>query len=244
MTDEILKARIEDTYLLSIKTDSPKFFGFLSVEQKSFAEKILSNIKCNFSFFGGFDDSQRVVLCCYPQWCENIVFPISSISIIYSKKYNLTHRDFLGTLMGLGIKREVIGDILIEDGRAVVFCLNEIIDYILEQIKKVGNVGVELLKGFTSPLPQGSKLVEFSTTVASNRLDCVISALISCSRNDALKKLSLNFVSVNSVITDKATKPVLKDDVISIKGYGKYIISSINDKTRKDRIKLFYKKYI
>ena len=146
--------------------------------------------------------------------------------------------------MGLGIKREFIGDILIGEGLAVVFLANEVFDFVYNQLNKVGRVGVSLKKGFSDPLPQKSELLEFSTTVSSLRLDCIVSALGGFSRSVACEKISNGFVSVNSIICEKITKQIYDGDVLTIRGKGKFFISDSNSKTKKEKIILKYKKFI
>ena len=111
-----MSARILDTFEICEKTIKPKFLGFLSAEQAVFASKILENRKANFGFWGGCDSCERVMVGCFPQGFEKTTFPISAITFKFRKTDKLSHRDFLGTLMGLGITRESVGDILVEDG--------------------------------------------------------------------------------------------------------------------------------
>ena len=184
------------------------------------------------------------MLCCFPAWAEDVYFPLCAVTLTYRKSDTLSHRDFLGSLMALGIKRETVGDILAEEGRAVVFLTIEVKNFVLTQIKKIGRVGVTLTEGFCEPLPQSDKLAEFKDTVASNRLDCVVSSLCSVSRGNAAELIENGFVSVNSVVTEKATKLITDGDIITVRGKGKFIITSLSAKTKKQRTVLEYKKYI
>lgn len=243
MDENILSARVIDTFEICEKTSSPKFLGFLSCEQAVFAAKILENRKANFEFFGGCDSCERVMLGCFPETIEKRQFPITAITFKFRKADKLSHRDFLGTLMGLGIKRESVGDILVEEARAVVFVAREIENFILTQVEKVGRTGVTLEKGYTEPLPERKALSECSVTVASGRLDCVVGALIGISRSAAIEKINSGLVSVNSCIVQKCTKAIVSGDIVSVRGNGKYIIDSLNDRTKKNRVVLKYKKY-
>ena len=177
METELLIARLSDTVDICERTNKPKFFGFLSPEQTVLAQKYFENRNVNHSFFGGFETSQRVMVGCFPDWAEDVSFPICAITFTFRKTDSLTHRDFLGSLMALGIKRETVGDILIEEGRAVVFLSADVKKFVLTQISKIGRVGVTLSEGFFEPLPETSKMVETSDTIASSRLDCVVSVL-------------------------------------------------------------------
>lgn len=242
METEIFSARLQDTVNIALKTNKCKFLGFLSSEEKVLAEKLLKRQNTDFNFFGGYQNAERTVLSVPTASIED--YPISSLTIKYRNTENLTHRDFIGSLLGLGIKREFIGDILIENGLAVVFLSEEITDYVFNQLKKVGKVGVTLSKGFLEPLPVKPNLSEFSVTVASLRLDCVVSALGSFSRGMACEKITNGYVSVNSVVCGKITKQVENGDIITIRGKGKFFIDSSSEKTRKNRIILKFKKYI
>ena len=146
--------------------------------------------------------------------------------------------------MALGLKRETVGDILIEEGRAVVFITEENADFIMSQITKIGRVGVTSQKGFSEPLPKTVTMAEASVTVASNRLDCVVAALIGVSRNKAAQIIEQSLVSVNSVVSEKTTLKVNDGDIISVRKKGKFKIESQGEKTRKDRIILKFKKYV
>jgi len=244
MKENLFLARISDTVDLSLKTSVPHYFGFLTEEEIASAEIFLKKISCNFSFFGGYDDAQRKVLCCYPDWCENPDFPITPITVNFNSSYSLTHRDFLGSLMALGITRESVGDILTENGRAVIFLRNEVLSFVLTQIEKIGRVGVELEKGYKEPLPITKRLKSFSETVSSARLDCVVSAVCGVSRNSAVAAIEGARVLVNSVCTEKPTKNIVKGDSITVRGKGKFLIDSLEDRTKKGRIILKYSKYI
>ena len=131
-----------------------------------------------------------------------------------------------------------------ENGRAVAFFKDEVLDFVKSNVSKIGRVGVELSLGFKEPLPQSSKLVLSSSTVSSLRLDCVVSAVADISRNKAEEFINLGYVSVNSVVCEKTTKQITDGDVISIRSKGKFIIDSTSKKSKKDRIILEFKKYL
>ena len=177
MDAELLPARINDTAELCEKTCTPKFLGFLTSAEAALARNILKNARVRNDFFGGYEGAERVILGCFPDWAEDFPYPISPLTVSFRKAYVLSHRDILGSLMALGIKRETVGDILIEEGRAVAFVSDDVKEYILDQVEKIGRVGVNITDGCTFPLPEGDKLEEFSGTAASDRIDCVAAAL-------------------------------------------------------------------
>lgn len=244
METELLKARIKDTAEIAVKASKPKFLGFLTEDEAVLTQSLLVNSGCRFKLYGGYDGARRVFLGCFPEWADTENFPISAVSFNFRREYELRHRDFLGALMSLGISRESIGDILAEEGRAVVFIADDIKKYVVTQINKIGSVGVTVTEGYEEPLPKCDTLAEFSVTAASDRLDCILSALCGLPRSKAVGCISEGFVTVNSVCAEKTTKTVKENDVISVRGKGKFIISDLNGRTKKDRIIVNYKKYI
>lgn len=244
METELFLARINDIANQTRKSEKPKFLGFLSSEQAFLAKQTLEKQNIKFDFFGGYPNAQRKVLACLPDWAGDTVYPITAVTFRFRKTDVLKHRDFLGAILGLGLKRESVGDILIEEGRAIVFLLDEICDYVLTQIEKIGRTGVKATFGFEEPLPESETLAQFSETVASLRLDCVVSSLANVSRAESTRLIELGLVSINSMVCSKTVKTVNSGDILTIRGKGKFIIDDVSEKSRKNRIILRYKKYI
>lgn len=243
MDNNLLLARIDDLKQQCEKTNSPKFLGFLTTDEVSMVIKHLK-FGDKYQLFGGYEDAERVVIGVLPDWCDKPTFPITPITFTYRECDTLAHRDFLGALMALGINRETVGDILIGPGRAVAFVYRDVAKFILTQIDKIGNVGVSLTEGFYEPLPQCSKKQSFTVTVASLRIDCVVSALCNISRKEAAKKIVDGYVSVNSVGINKLTTLINAQSKIVVRQKGKFQIISCDDYSKKGRIILKYVKYV
>ena len=243
MDINLLSARIDDLKKQCEKTNSPKFLGFLTAEEMTIAARCFS-LGEKYQVFGGYDSAERVMVGVLPDWCDEAVFPIVPITFRYRECDTLTHRDFLGALMALGISRETVGDILITSGRAVAFVAQDVSKFILSQISKIGKVGVEISEGFSHPLPQGSKRESFTVTVASLRLDCVVSALCNVSRKEAAQKIADGYVSLNSVGVIKPTLSVASQSKIVVRQKGKFQIVSCDEYSKKGRIILKYDKYV
>lgn len=243
MNIQLLPARVADLKHLCEKTSTPKFLGFLTPDELSVALKCLNNSE-RYDFFGGYEGAERVLLGFMPDWCEELVYPITALSFKYRECDKLTHRDFLGSLMALGINRETVGDILVSDGRAVVFLLNETAKFVLSQISKIGRVGVTVSEGFTEPLPNAGKKQEMSVTVASLRLDCVVSALCSLSRKEASQKIADGLVFVNSICIQKPTHTLASGSKVTVRQKGRFEIISGEEHSKKGRIILRYSKYV
>ena len=244
MDDTLLPARIEDAVRACERNCTPQFLGFLTETQVSAAIKALRAYNVRYELWGGHEDAERQYLGILPDWCEEIVFPITPLTFTYRTVDTLSHRDFLGSLMALGLVREKIGDILVESGRAVVFANRDIAKFITEGISKVGRVGVTVSVGADEPLPQAAKLMEASETVASLRLDCVVAAIYGLSRSAAAEAISEGAVFVDSVVCEKATRTVDEGNKINFRGRGRVQILDADGRSRKGRIILKYNKYI
>lgn len=247
--DNILLARLHDAVLNAGKRQFPAFLGFLNEHEISVALRYINSgaVTVNYRFFGGCEDSERCFLAVAGKGVdiEDYYFPISAICIRYKKDFKLSHRDFLGSLMGLGIKRETVGDILISDGYAVVFVKSDVEKYILSQLTKIGSVGVDVsLWDGSASLPIDKKMLEVNITVASARLDSVVSAVYPLSRERSAAAIRQGLVFVNDISADSVSRTVKPGDKISVRGNGKFLVSDFFGTTKKGRLKLTVEKYI
>lgn len=244
MDDALLSARIGDAVLACERTGAPQFLGFLTETQVSAAINALKAYSVRYEFSGGHENAERQYLAVLPDWCEETEFPITPLTFTYRTVDSLSHRDFLGSLMGLGLVREKIGDILVDSGRAVVFANRDIAKFIVEGISKVGRVGVTVSVGASEPFPQAGKLVEFSETVASLRLDCVVAAIYGLSRGVAAEAIAEGVVFVDSLVCQKPTKTVAAGNKINFRGRGRVQVVDTEGLSRKGRKILKCNKYI
>lgn len=144
------------------------FTHFLNEYQRFLAEAELKRLGCeNFCFFGGVENADRTVLCVFSEYCrpENSDFPIFCLTFKYRKADSLSHRDFLGALTALNIKRETIGDILTDDGIAQVFVVESVKSTIENEIVKIGSVGVTVTSDEPLRLDKKSSYKEICGTV-------------------------------------------------------------------------------
>ena len=189
----------------------------------------------------------------YEQHDENS-FPISCVKIEpANKKFcgELTHRDYLGTIMGLGIEREQIGDIVIKkEGterntyyNAYVFCRKSISELILgiERIKNT-TVKTSLADGRELTLQQSYK--EISGSVASLRVDSVVSVAVKTSRSKCLDIIREGKVYLNGRCCTENAKNISNNDIITVRGYGKFLIETSDSKTKKGIYHIIVIQYI
>ena len=242
--DAILRARIEDALRSAESHARLSFVGFLDERQAAMAREILQRRK-DVLLWGGDASCERVVLGIFPAWQEPDPedFPITAVTLRFRKEAALTHRDVLGSLMGLGVARDTIGDIRMERGRAVVFVRREILSYFLTQLTKIGREGVSVAEGADFPLPGGAKMVPISGTIASPRLDCVVAALINASRSNAADRIVSGNVLLNFLPCVSVSKEVAEGDKITVRGVGKFCVEQIGPLTRKQRLSFCAGKY-
>ena len=243
MSEIDIKTRVDDSIRLSDSRGIPKFLGFLSPTESAEAKKTVRFHK--HGFFGGYEGAERTVLGIFPDWADEdgCDYPITAVTFRYRKTDKLSHRDFLGALMALGIKRSSVGDILIGEGETVVFVLHDISEYVVSQISRIGSVGVSVEIGKPDVLPTASDFIEGSGTVASLRLDCVVSELCGKSRGGAAELIEAGYVSVISSAVCKMSANIKSGDIVTLRGKGKFIIVSACERSKKGRIILRWKKY-
>lgn len=237
--DKMILSRAEDAAKLAAKNYSVKTVGFLNPRQRSLIMKSLyPEADMITEFNGGYPDAERTLLVCRPEYAEfNTDDVLVVIRVTGRDLGKLTHRDYLGSLMGLGITRENIGDILTEPSGAFIFVKCEIADYIINNLEKIGRCGVKTsvcgCGEAELPMP---KIKEISCTVSSLRIDAVLSASAGISRSRAAELIGQGCVSLNWEETESSSKQVEEGDLISVRGIGRMRLDRVGGLTRKGRI--------
>lgn len=235
MENELLtKKRFNELYNRSYNKHYPCFTDFLNLEEQS----ILAGEHLPCLCYGGYENAQRVVA----GFGDNVKkqdFPIVIVKITpCMQKFadSLSHRDFLGALMNLGIKRELLGDIVIFENCGYLYCLNHIAEYITDNLTKVKHTSVnaEITSTPPSQLQQPPKPVEI--IVSSLRIDAVVSAVYKLSRNQAKELFGASKIFVNSRLTENSSYNLKESDIISVRGYGRFIYENTLRTTKKDRL--------
>lgn len=238
--EKLVISKAYDTVELSYKRNSPTFFGFLN-EREAELIKHKVHLTDDCVFYGGYSNAQRVVFGCNVSCIDD--FPISCIKISYKKEYKLSHRDFLGSLMSLGIDRSAIGDILVYEGYAIVFVKNELSNYVLDNTHKIGNVGVDLSIVDDDDFDYEPNYELISTTVSSLRIDVLVSALCNLSRDKSQSLIKSELVTQNHFVQTSVSKNVSVDDVLAIRKFGKFVLTAINGYSKKGKVKITVKHF-
>ena len=245
--DARLRARIADACHLCERRSCPRFVGFLDEHCQAVARAVLRETgQSNAVFFGGYPDAERVMFGVFPDFMEPDValFPLVAMQFRYRPSATLSHRDFLGTLLANGVKREVIGDIVCSPGSTVVFVAEEVAPYLADNVRKVGGEGVSIVYPYTEPVAVQREFRELTDTVASPRLDCVVKAAARISREEAVRRIEGGFVSLNHMPCESVSATVTEGDVLSIRGCGRFVVAAVGPQTKKGRYVLKLQQYI
>lgn len=240
--ERLLMSKAADKANIAIKTFAPEFTVFTDpYKAHAIMNAFIHEDEVKVMAYGGYEDAERLKIGFFPEFteCTNTLFPITPVKISYNAKFSrqLAHRDILGSVLGLGIAREKTGDIIPDEGSAVIFTDSDIADYITANLERVGHtkVNVQMLEGFT-PKPKGAS--EKRLTVASLRLDAVLSNAFNISRGKAAELIKGEKAYINWKNETSVSKAAAQGDIITLRGFGRIKIAEIMGTTKKDRILL------
>lgn len=241
--DKVLLSKADDVVFLSSTRRKPCFMGFLNEREAYIIKNHLNLSETNITFYGGYDNASRTILCSYFDDIDNDDFPIKPVYFIFRSCDVLSHRDFLGALINLGIERSCLGDILVNNGCAVVFVKSDVHDYVVSQVSKIGRVGVKIVNSKPKNLEIKQDFEDLQLLVSSMRLDVIVASITNLSRQRTSEMILSGKVFCNYVQTQNVSHKVIDNDIISIRGYGKYIIEGQIGLSKKGRIKLSIKHF-
>lgn len=242
---------------------------FYTPREVHYAESFLRSLGYGgrFAFFGGYRGAERQKLVCLPEYAlygadgENLSDENADALFLTASEFageeikvllitgsgfkNLTHRDFMGAILSLGVKRSVIGDISVSGNEAYVFCDPMIAEYIKTNLERVGRDTVKVkMTSVDVDFSPEKRSVTVSDTVASMRADCIIAALINCSRDSAKEYVRAGLVEVNYEPLSKPDAAINESDVVSVRGKGKFKLVKTDGTTKRGRLRLVAEKYI
>lgn len=214
---------------------------FLNPYERRLARSILNRFSdIQYIEVGGIEEAERKLFQIYPYFIQNqdLEVPIAAFKVEgYNQQFN--HRHLLGSILGLGINRSKVGDILIHEGYCQFIVKEEIAPFILTSLSKVGNERVRISQISLQELkPTQLEYDNKWLTLSSLRLDVLISNVCNLSRKDSQKVIESEKVKINWEPTDKVAKIVEVGDMISVKGFGRFILSEIQGFSKKGRIKV------
>jgi RNA-binding protein YlmH len=234
-----------DKVKLSKKVWKTIFTDFLTPEEQNVLKTICIKESMKIKFLPESGEAERAVAAIYSDELEG-VFPIEVLKISGNFKFEkLNHRDYLGAVLSLGIKREKIGDINIFDDGAEIFIHSDISSYIDLNLNKIKNTGVKTsIIDITKVRDSLQEFSDLKINIASLRLDSVVGALENKSRAKACEAIKSGEVKLNYLVVYDIASKINIGDLISIRGYGRAKIDDILGVTKKDRLSLLVKKYL
>lgn len=227
------KQFVEDRY-------APKLVDFLDPRQIHILKSIIGNEQSvKYGIFGGNSDCERNRVLLYPDYYSPSTedYQIALLEVKYPSKFvTLTHRQVLGTLMSIGLKREKFGDILCQNERIQFFIAKELLDYIKLEFQQIGKTSIQLLEiPLRDAISTGEVWQETQTTVSSLRLDAVLSSVYNISRQKAQTLIAHGLVKINWKIVEQSAFICEEGDVLSARGHGRCKLLSFDGKTKKEK---------
>lgn len=247
MADEtqILKNRFKELSTRSQNRNIYTYSDFLNMHEQTLLHQ---EIKFGFTLYGGYEDAERKIVCFgdendfgYSPQPPLAILLVAPLSAKFSD--DLTHRDFLGSILGLGIKRETLGDIIISNNKGYVICLDSIASYIIDNLTKVRHTSVYCEKCDSLPTDALPEPTEKMVIVSSLRLDGIISAVYNLSRSKSSALIDGERVFINGKLTTNNSVPLKENDIISVRGQGRFRFKEISGDTRKGRIRILCEVY-
>ena len=247
--DKVLLAKLWDKINAGIRKNIPANTGFLSPREQALAQYLFGNAE-GLSFFGGYPEAERKMLVYLPEYLEQeclsgIDSPVACLKALFYEGDNPNHRDFLGALMGAGIARETIGDICVGNGMCIFFVTEEIAPYILQNFTGAGRTKLHLeqipLEQADIPEPETKQIRD---TVASVRLDSIISSGFRIGRGAAAQYVTAGKVAIDGLPCEKPDKQLPEGAKISVRGLGKIKLTAVNGQTKKGRISVIIDRYV
>lgn len=244
--DRVLLARLWDKINAGISKNRLASTGFLSLREQEMAQFLFGNAD-GLHYWGGYDTAQRKCLIYLPDYLYEIPEddPILCLRATYYAGDILSHRDFLGALMGFGIDRSCLGDICVQNGLCDFFVTREISDHLLREFIEVGRTKVRLeilpIEAFSPPEERTQTI---SDTLPSLRLDCVIASGFRISRSRAAEFISAGRAAIDGLPCEKSDRSIAEGMTVSVRGLGKIRLAEIGNRSKKDRIFVKIEKFV
>lgn len=247
--DRLLLAKLWDKINAGVRRNIPANTGFLSPRELEMARYLFGDAE-GLSSFGGYEGAERQMLVYLPDYLEGsslyeIDSPVVCLRASFFEGDSPSHRDFLGALMGAGINRECIGDICVAKGSCDFFVTAEIAPYLMQNFTGAGRVKLRLsqipLSDATIPEPE---VKEIRDTLASLRLDSLISSGFRIGRSLAAQHISAGRAAINGLPCEKPDRIVAEGMKVSVRGLGKIKLQSVNGQTKKGRISVVIHRYV
>lgn len=243
--ERLFVRRVKELAGAAERSGAPRQTAFLSDRQQALATAALSAVGCTaYHFDGGYPEAERKILCLHGDAGEKAApqFVCLQIEAIGDCRA-LTHRDYLGAILALGVKRECVGDLVLCDTGAYGFFLQSVAPLVQEELMQVGSRPVHICEAQAQQLPGPQQRPLRQVSIASLRLDALLAAMLHTSRADAADLIKSGAVEINHVPTASVHAEIFAGDTFSVRRHGKYHLSEIGAQSRKGRVFVSYFEY-
>lgn len=247
--DTLFSKRLSDLAVRADQKNIVLFSDFLNLNELNIFHSCAKDLSfIQTQTFGGYEMAERQIIAFIPDALfYDWQYPIRVLRIEpSSRKYaeELSHRDYLGTILGLGIERSTIGDILCDKEGAFVFCLDKIADYILSELVRIKHTSVVVREVALDEIHYEPEFELIKGSVASVRLDTLMALAFSSSRSSLSGLIEAGSVFVNGKLVTSNGYKIKEQDIISVRGHGRFRYRGILSQTRKGRVFVEIEKYV
>lgn len=253
--DKILLAQVSDKIEMCENKNKIEYTNFLDLAQIELVQNYIDKLKIeNYISYGGYEQSERKLFVIYPEKFNSTVVEKNLLSIVKIVRIQLpdelkgkyAHRDYLGAVIKLGVKREKVGDIIVDNDGADIIVEKDISKFLLENLSGLtrfskSKITIEKIDNLRTVEVRRE---EREIIVSSLRLDNVISELARCSRNKALDIINMERVFVNFQCETKKTKQIKTGDMVTIRGKGRFYIKELVGQTKSGRVIVKIEKFV
>ena len=246
--EQLFRKRILELADTCFRRDVPVNTDFLTLSEQTVFHSISGMLPpVRFVLSGGFESSERKVVCFLPSYEEELLdLPYACLKIApANRKFaeELSHRDYLGAIMNLGIERSLLGDIVIKDGDAYVFVLKKMSRYLVESLTTIRHTTVTASVAEEAGELLKPEYEEIQGTVSSIRLDSIVALCGRLSRTKAAAYIEAEKVFVNGQIASQTSRTVKEGEILSIRGIGKFKFDGAGGQSKKGRTVVTLLKY-
>lgn len=247
--EKLVMRRAQDLFRAAAGRGIARYSGFLSDREQTLAAAALNAAGCSeFSFEGGYPGAERKLLCIEPAGAVSAP-PICCVKLecfVPAGGQGPLHKDYLGSLLGLGLERSCLGDLLPDleqPGAAYGFLLERVSALVCAELSSVGRFSAKA-QPFDGPVAFAAPERELqSATVSSLRADAVLAAMLHCSRTQAEVLIRGGGVEIGHVPVSSPHAAVYEGDVFTVRGKGRFQLAFLGGKSRKDRLFIEYFQY-
>lgn len=233
--EEQLARRLDELATRASRTGRCFYTSFLSPAEAGWAQAAANRQRVRLTLEGGYADAERCMACFWEEEAPD-VFPIDALELRWPHQAAPGHRDVLGSVMGLGIKRACVGDIVLEEERGFLFAERAMAEHIAATLASAGRTRLQVERLEAWPVPKPPQGTELRDTVSSLRLDALVAAGFHLSRTDAAELVSAGQVKLRHLPTDRCDARVGEGDAISVRGYGRLLVQEVGSPTKKGRL--------